>query len=343
MTHIRYPGLCFFGLTSIVVATFVACGDSDSGPTGTGAAGGGGSSATSMTTSNQAGGPQGGGGSSNGGGGAAQGGGGAAQGGGGAAGGGGNAQGGGGGAGLCAGVVCTAKDDCHAVGTCDSNTGRCSNPALADNTTCDDQLTCKLGGTCQAAVCTAPSGNGTLDQSCLATAEVATISPENKPGQTFTVGAAGQLMGIELALAKCNTAVIAASGSIRLDVFDSTNATLGTARLAVSTITHACSAYPLVQGTVGTGLFDLSSACIAVTSGEVLHFELSEEGIDAGKCNTTTHFCSAGLTTTCTADGDCDITYGASAAGSDLYSKGTETVNGTAKAADDLDFKTFVR
>jgi hypothetical protein len=33
-------------------------------------------------------------------------------------------------------VVCTAKDSCHAVGTCDLGTGACSNPQLPDETAC---------------------------------------------------------------------------------------------------------------------------------------------------------------------------------------------------------------
>jgi MYXO-CTERM domain-containing protein len=54
-------------------------------------------------------------------------------------------------AGACAGqnaVVCAAKDECHDVGTCDSTTGSCSNPAKMDGTTCSI-------GTCQGGVCTA--------------------------------------------------------------------------------------------------------------------------------------------------------------------------------------------
>ena len=35
-------------------------------------------------------------------------------------------------------VTCTASDQCHGVGTCDTTTGICSNPALPDGTTCDD-------------------------------------------------------------------------------------------------------------------------------------------------------------------------------------------------------------
>jgi len=57
--------------------------------------------------------------------------------------------------GTCTGsnsVTCTPQDDCHDVGTCDTTTGVCSNPAKADGTTCSS-------GTCQAGSCQ-PSGTG---------------------------------------------------------------------------------------------------------------------------------------------------------------------------------------
>ncbi len=59
-------------------------------------------------------------------------------------------------AGICAGgnpVVCTASDQCHAVGTCDPASGFCSNPALADGTACDDGNVCTQTDTCLAGTC----------------------------------------------------------------------------------------------------------------------------------------------------------------------------------------------
>ena len=54
----------------------------------------------------------------------------------------------------CAGVTCTAADQCHAAGTCDPATGRCSSPARPDGTACDDQDPCTRGDACQAGACT---------------------------------------------------------------------------------------------------------------------------------------------------------------------------------------------
>ncbi len=62
--------------------------------------------------------------------------------------------------GICIGttpVVCAALDQCHVVGVCDSATGTCSNPPIANGTACDDQSLCTLGDTCQAGTCTGAS------------------------------------------------------------------------------------------------------------------------------------------------------------------------------------------
>jgi hypothetical protein len=55
---------------------------------------------------------------------------------------------------LCAGVVCAAQDQCHTAGTCDPNTGQCSNPAAANGTACNDGNACTQTDTCQNGACT---------------------------------------------------------------------------------------------------------------------------------------------------------------------------------------------
>ncbi|HSA21155.1 MAG TPA: C25 family cysteine peptidase [Myxococcota bacterium] len=51
-------------------------------------------------------------------------------------------------------VVCEALDACHAAGTCDPATGACSDPPVADGTTCDDGSLCTGSSSCQAGTCT---------------------------------------------------------------------------------------------------------------------------------------------------------------------------------------------
>lgn len=59
-------------------------------------------------------------------------------------------------AGACTGskpVVCVAIDQCHSVGTCDTTTGLCSNPAKADGTACNDGNACTRSDACLAGAC----------------------------------------------------------------------------------------------------------------------------------------------------------------------------------------------
>jgi hypothetical protein len=43
---------------------------------------------------------------------------------------------------FCAGVTCTAVDQCHSAGTCNPATGVCSNPSKANGTSCNDGNAC---------------------------------------------------------------------------------------------------------------------------------------------------------------------------------------------------------
>ena len=52
--------------------------------------------------------------------------------------------------GVCAGtpVVCTASDQCHVAGTCDPNSGQCSNPVAPAGTSCSDNNACTTNDIC---------------------------------------------------------------------------------------------------------------------------------------------------------------------------------------------------
>jgi hypothetical protein len=59
-------------------------------------------------------------------------------------------------AGTCTGsnpVVCTASDQCHNAGTCDSSTGLCSNPTKPDGASCSDGNACTTADACQVGSC----------------------------------------------------------------------------------------------------------------------------------------------------------------------------------------------
>jgi len=49
--------------------------------------------------------------------------------------------------------VCTASDQCHVAGTCDPESGTCSNPSATDGTTCSDGNPCTTGDACAAGSC----------------------------------------------------------------------------------------------------------------------------------------------------------------------------------------------
>ncbi|HIL12483.1 MAG TPA: hypothetical protein EYG16_02295 [Deltaproteobacteria bacterium] len=82
-------------------------------------------------------------------------------------------HGGTGGTNLCAGVTCTASDQCHLAGICNSATGICSDPVSTDGTLCDDGNPATTGDQCSAGVCSgtvspptnqAPVANAGADQ-----------------------------------------------------------------------------------------------------------------------------------------------------------------------------------
>jgi MYXO-CTERM domain-containing protein len=54
---------------------------------------------------------------------------------------------------LCKNVVCSALDQCHDVGVCDSGTGSCSNPSKGNGTACDDANGNTLNDVCTNGTC----------------------------------------------------------------------------------------------------------------------------------------------------------------------------------------------
>jgi hypothetical protein len=68
---------------------------------------------------------------------------------------------------LCAGVTCPAPADaCHMAGTCDPNTGECSNPVAKDGTSCDDGNACTKADACQNGTCTGSAVDCSAADAC---------------------------------------------------------------------------------------------------------------------------------------------------------------------------------
>jgi hypothetical protein len=53
----------------------------------------------------------------------------------------------------CAGLTCSAKDQCHIAGACDPATGLCSNPINPDGSSCSDGNGCTGNDVCGAGIC----------------------------------------------------------------------------------------------------------------------------------------------------------------------------------------------
>lgn len=52
-----------------------------------------------------------------------------------------------------AGVICTAADSCHLAGTCDAASGKCTNPAKPNGSSCSDGQTCTSTDVCNNGAC----------------------------------------------------------------------------------------------------------------------------------------------------------------------------------------------
>ncbi len=114
-------------------------------------------------------------------------------------------------AGKCVGtlVTCTASDQCHNVGSCDSTTGNCSNPAKTDGSACTDSNACTKTDTCKTGTCTPGSlvvctasdqchNAGTCDIStgaCSNPLRTGSCDDGNKCTQTDTCNTSGVCVG----------------------------------------------------------------------------------------------------------------------------------------------------
>ncbi|MBI4508127.1 MAG: hypothetical protein HY698_00735 [Deltaproteobacteria bacterium] len=94
--------------------------------------------------------------------------------------------------GTCAGtdpVTCSALDECHNPGTCDPQTGHCSNPNKAESSPCDDGDLCTRGDHCEEGDCvpgvpiTCSAGQCHGEGECDPLTGRCTLPPVNEGGQ----------------------------------------------------------------------------------------------------------------------------------------------------------------
>jgi len=149
-------------------------------------------------------------------------------------------------AGVCTGsnpAAYIANDQCHDAGTCDSASGKCSNPPKADGTACTIGTD---GAACDNATCTAGSCQASADATCLVFVTSTTHD--------------GNLGGLAGADQICHdlAAAVHLDGTFKAWLSDShTN--------AKDRLTHASVPYVLVNGTqVAANWTDLTDGVLAV-------------------------------------------------------------------------------
>ena len=228
-------------------------------------------------------------------------------------------------------VVCTNSDQCHDAGTCNPASGACEGTG-ASSAVEQAQLV----------------GDGSLG-----------FDFTNGIGQSFTVGKSGAFAGVEVSLGPCNNALT--SGMFHLGIYDAANKLLGTVDKAQAAFASVgCGGNGLIANTVGVGYFDLSSAGISVTAGQVLSWRLTATvGPNAPVCNKNgapMGTCSNGGPPMCMNDSDCGGFYyirGTNCSGIGCsgnpgdYVGGTELMGQadgtfTANGGFDLAFKSFI-
>jgi hypothetical protein len=160
-------------------------------------------------------------------------------------------------------------------------------------------------------------------------------------GQTFEVGKAGALVGIEVSVASCDGA-LPSGAAFTLIVTDEQGVMLGNATLDASGVPTTCPAAALAAETKGPGYFDLSKTCIKVTAGEKLSFKVDTTGVAAGTCDPSARTCTTGKNGVCMHDQQCDYAIESAAAGKNAYPNGNVIEDSMSVASDDLDFKTFI-
>jgi|GEM_PF-2009916 len=206
--------------------------------------------------------------------------------------------------GVCTGqdaVVCSASDQCHSAGTCDTSSGTCSNPAKTNGTGCSDGDKCTQTDTCQGGVCAGVTVTCSASDQChtAGTCDASTgtcSNPVKKDGSSCSDGNA------------CTTADKCVSGSCTAIAVVCTADQCHSAGTC-NTTTGVCSTPQSKQD--GTTCDDnnkctKSDTCVAgtCTGASPVTCSASDQCHDAGTCNAATGLCSSPTKPDNTACGD---------------------------------------
>jgi cysteine-rich repeat protein len=220
----------------------------------------------------------------------------------------------------------TCEDAACGDGFVRAGVEECDDGDVADGDGCSAQ--CELEPVCG-------DGEAVVDQASLEpTYGGWTLSQDQLVGQTFTVGLTGYLSGIELVFQNDSAPD---GATIRLDLFDASDALLASATVPTATQPLLPDA-SIDSDQLGAGYFDLAAACVGVEQGQQLRVALTLEA-GVGVCED--HECVSGRTGACFDDFDCIAHVNVQHAEPD-YAGGHVSINGAPYTDWDLQFKTLV-
>ena len=172
---------------------------------------------------------------------------------------------------LCAGVTCTASDQCHTPGTCDPTSGTCSNPVASNGTACNDGNACTTGETCQAGACVGGAPvTCTASDSCHL-AGTCTSGDGGTGGCSNPVAASGTACSVGSCGGSCN-----AAGTCVEAVAAQNACFTSTCSPDAGVVNGPSSCVPTLNGTVATNLASMvgggavSAAQASLVRGRVL-------------------------------------------------------------------------
>lgn len=176
-----------------------------------------------------------------------------------------------------------------------------------------------------------------LDQANLVSSGNLGVALQQSPGQMFTAGVGGDLVGIEVAPLLDSTPP---GVTIFLDLYRGST--------FLGTVTRTTTGFPpgsgvapapLSAATLGPGSFDLTPLGVIVVPGDQLGFVIRHSM--SGVCDLVSHSCIQGRSGRCEINGHCNPQIRVGVSG-DTYAGGQATVNGSLDPGRDLAFKSLV-
>ena len=218
-------------------------------------------------------------------------------------------------AGSCSGttVTCTAQDQCHTAGMCNPSTGACSNPPVANGTTCNDGNACTTGDACHAGSCSGTTVTCTAQDQCHAagTCNQSTGACSNPPVANGTACNDGNACttGDSCQAGTCSGTAVTCTAQDQCHTVGTCNQTTGVcsnppvANGTTCNDNNACTTADACQGGTCTGTTVTCSgadqchtvgACIAATGCPAPVAKANGSTCDDGNACTTGDSCQAG-------------------------------------------------